>query len=351
MRRRPPSRILIYRLGSIGDCIVALPCLHLVRRLHPDATIALLTNEPVEGRAAPAASVLEGAGLVDRYIAYPVGTRDLRELQAIRREVAAFSPDLFVYLPEYRGLRGTVRDYLFFLTCAGRRSVGYPFASDLRRLDRRSPDSDLWQSEACRLGRRVAALGDAGVDRPENWDLGLSARERDDAARLVAAGTDGVHRLVALSIGTKQANKEWGDDNWQAVLDRIARRDIGLMLIGAAHDAARSAALASRWPGPVLNFCGALSPRGSAAVLRHADLLLCHDSGPMHLAATVCTVCVAVFGTHNRPGTWFPFGTGHRVLYPTAEGQTIRSITPDQVVAEVTVVLGALPRSARRVTG
>jgi hypothetical protein len=55
------ERVLLYRLGSLGDMVVALPALHLVARTFPDAERRLLTNDPVSAKAAPAEAVLGGA--------------------------------------------------------------------------------------------------------------------------------------------------------------------------------------------------------------------------------------------------------------------------------------------------
>ena len=43
----PPAikKILIYRIGSLGDTIVALPCFHLIERLYPNAERVLLTEQ------------------------------------------------------------------------------------------------------------------------------------------------------------------------------------------------------------------------------------------------------------------------------------------------------------------
>ena len=45
------KRVLIYRLGSLGDTLVALPALHLVARAFPDAERRMLTNFPVKVKA------------------------------------------------------------------------------------------------------------------------------------------------------------------------------------------------------------------------------------------------------------------------------------------------------------
>jgi ADP-heptose:LPS heptosyltransferase len=69
----------------------------------------------------------------------------------------------------------------------------------------------------------------------------------------------------------------------------------------------------------VVNLCGKLTPRQSAAALARVEIFLGHDSGPMHLAAAVGTPCVAVFAARNLPRQWFPVGSQHRVVYHRVE--------------------------------
>ena len=61
-----PQRIVVYRLGSLGDTVVALPCLHRVAQAFPDAERIVLTNFPVSSKAAPLEAILGGSGLVHR---------------------------------------------------------------------------------------------------------------------------------------------------------------------------------------------------------------------------------------------------------------------------------------------
>ena len=80
MAREHIRKVLIHRLGSLGDMVVALPSLHLIARRFPDAERRLLTNFPVNAKAPAAAAVLGESGLVHGYMQYTVGTRDLGEL-------------------------------------------------------------------------------------------------------------------------------------------------------------------------------------------------------------------------------------------------------------------------------
>lgn len=316
-------RVLVYRLGSLGDTVVSLPCLHLVARSFPRAERRLLTNEPMGGKAASVELVLGGSGLVSgTAIRYPAGIRNPATLFRLRREIRAFDPDLLVYLTESRGVGAALRDMAFFRTCGIARILGAPLSNDLA-THRYLAREKRWEREAERLARCLAPLGDALLDKRESWDLGFSAAERARADAALS-GWAGAGNFAVFSVGTKWPENDWGDARWSQALAALsaASHGLGLVLTGSADEAGRSDALAIHWKGPVLNLCGRLPPRESALVIARARLFLGHDSGPMHLAAAVGTPAVAVFSRKNKPGIWFPCGPGHTPLYP-AEGAAI----------------------------
>jgi ADP-heptose:LPS heptosyltransferase len=96
-----------------------------------------------------------------------------------------------------------------------------------------------------------------------------------------------------------------------------------LLLLGAAEESEASEFAAEGWRehggGAVVNLCGVLTPRESAAAIARARLFVGHDSGPMHLAAAVGTPVVAIFAARNIPRQWFPYGRQHRVVYHRVE--------------------------------
>jgi heptosyltransferase III len=340
-------KVVIFRIGSIGDFMIALPSLQLVRETYPAAEISLLTNDPVERRATPAREVLAGTDLVDRFFSYPSGTRNPRVLQELRTSLRAFAADLLIYLVSPRGIPSVYRDYLFFRTCGIHRIVGIPWRPSLWHFRRPAPGSALWEREAQRLARGLTTLGTIDFEQEGNWHLRLSAAEIAQAEDIIRSAmptyANRAPRFLALSIGTKQEMNDWGDENWRAVVSALGQLGYGLVLVGGPEDRERSQHLADGWTGPNLNLCGTLPPRLSAAVLREAALLLCHDSGPMHLAAAVGTRCVAVFSRRNPPGQWFPLGSDHEILYPSSRHGSIQSIHPRQMI---TAAVAALAKRA-----
>ena len=98
------KRVLIYRLGSLGDTLVALPAFHLVANAFPDAERRLLTNFPVNAKAPSAAAVLDGSGLLHGYFRYAAGTRSLPELLILWWQLLRWRPQVLVYMGPARGV-------------------------------------------------------------------------------------------------------------------------------------------------------------------------------------------------------------------------------------------------------
>ena len=111
---REPQRVLVYRLGSLGDHAVALPCYRLVARAFPGAERRLLTNFPVAQKAAAAEAVIGASGLIDGYMSYTVGERDWRALLRLVREIRGWRPDVLVYLAGARGPAGGAAGQVVF---------------------------------------------------------------------------------------------------------------------------------------------------------------------------------------------------------------------------------------------
>jgi heptosyltransferase III len=368
----PAKRVLIYRLGSLGDMLIALPALRLAARAFPQAERRMLTNFPINVKAPPAAAILENSGLVHGYFRYAAGTRSLWELVSLWWQLRRWKPEVLVYMRASKDTEATQRDATFFRLCGIKRQIGLPVTEDMLR-NRWFEEEQVWEPEGSRLARNLLELGDAELDSPASWDLGLTPTEvitADTAIRAVLPNwepsgsvwdwnTRRRESAIAVSVGTKVQAKDWGRENWRNLLASIAKEfpERVLLLSGAAEEIEASEFAAEGWRknggGPVVNLCGKLTPRETAAAFARAHLFVGHDSGPMHLAAAVQTPCVAIFAARNKPRVWFPNGRQHRVVYHKVEcwgcgletcivekKRCLTSITVDQVMAEVRAVLG-----------
>lgn len=328
--------VLIFRIGSIGDTVVALPCFHLIARAFPEARRVVVADISTSQKTAGVETVLGGSGLIDGIINFPPRGRRFRDLLSLRHAIRQTGAGTLVYVAD-RDLLRTLRDLCFFRLCGIRRIIGAPLTRDLRRY-RTDPRSGDAEKEATRLMRCLATLGPIDLDDASSWDLRLQPDEIRTAGKALSP-LDG-KPFIAINVGGKVASKDWGDANWTALLRRLAAKfqSLGLVSVGSADEFDRHQKLAAVWPGPTLNLCGRLAPRESAAAMRGATLFLGHDSGPMHLAAAVGVPCVGMFGNFNVPRTWYPHGAGHRIIH---DMRGVREISPEQVYDAACATLDA----------
>ena len=315
----PGKRILIYRLGSLGDTVIALPCFHQIRQCFPDAEITLLTNRPIVSKAAPVESVLDANYFFNHILSYPVGTRNLKALVELVRQIRTHKIDTVINLTAARSRMSVHRDYFFFKVAGVRRFIGFPHLTEDFEV-RVDPVTGYGEWEAYRLSRRIKSLGLIDLNDNKYWDLRLTEDEYKIADSLLD-NLSYSDRFLAISMGTKNQINDWGITNWSILLSRLKNKlkNWKLVTIGAMEDRAAAEKLMGVWDNNGFNLCGQTKPRVSAAVLKKAEIYIGHDSGPMHLAACVGTPCVGIFSSRSIAGQWFPRGNFNKILYHQVE--------------------------------
>jgi ADP-heptose:LPS heptosyltransferase len=344
-----PQKVLIYRLGSLGDTIIVLPCFHKVKDVFPDADITLLTNRPVASKAAPLEAVLGSEYFFNRVIDYPVGTRNLIILFKLLIKLRALKINTLVNLSAARSQKAALRDKLFFRAAGIKKMIGFPSdPSDFTVVT--DPVSGEKEWEAFRLASRISELGPIDLNDNHFWDLKISNREHSDAAAVLPDPG----KIIAISAGTKMQAKDWGENNWISLVRLLKSKLPGcrLVMVGASDEFSISEKCLKAWGHNGVNLCGKTSPRVSSVILQKAMLFIGHDSGPMHLAACVNTPCVAIFSARNVPRQWYPRGDNNIILYHKTDcagcglevcieqkKKCILSISPEEVFGAVMRIL------------
>jgi heptosyltransferase-2 len=155
---------------------------------------------------------------------------------------------------------------------------------------------------------RILALAGPGAGVTAQVGLGLTPADRREAeAWLAARGVAGP--FVALAPGSI-----WGTKRWPGYAGLAGRIGEPVVIVGGPEDRSLGEAIAAAAPGRVQVAAGALSLRGSAALLERSRVLVTNDSAPLHLASAVGTRTVAIFGP-TIPGFGFgPRGEADRIV-------------------------------------
>ena len=117
-------------------------------------------------------------------------------------------------------------------------------------------EAQIEERECERLARCLHQLGPIDLDDPEMWNLRLTDRELRAGASVLSPFASIPY--FAINMGGKAKEKDWGLENWRALLARLSSEyeDAGLLIIGAAEDSERARRIADVWDGPVIDACG-----------------------------------------------------------------------------------------------
>ena len=314
-----PKNILIFRIGHLGDTVVALPALWTLRQRFPQSRLTLLTNIDLGNpNYISPASILPAKGLMDNYMAYPTNVGLASKAAALVKlaaELRSRQFDTMIYLmPRQRTGRQIDRDRKFFQICGICELIGSDFLLK-NRLD--VPGPQPFSGTVRESTFLLEMLSDLGVKPgPEKTDLLLTQDEIDSAHRWITAiiGGSGDARLVAIAPGAKWKSKQWAEENYTHVVSRLVRdHNIFPVVFGGEEDRQTGDRMIGQW-GRGANAAGILTVREAAALLRKCELYLGNDTGTMHLASAVGIPCVAVFAAVDWIGRWDPFGEKNRLF-------------------------------------
>lgn len=346
-----PSRILLIKPSSLGDIIHALPVLAGLRRRYPDAHIAWLV-------ASGFATLLEGHPLLNEVIRFDrarfgrmltsprISGDFLRFVGGLRRKKF----DLVI------DLQGLIRSGFLAAASGASRRVGF---ADAREL--------AWAFYT----QRVRCPADAQHAVEKNLCIAEAVDARHEPAQfplaLQPAELEAVRRRLDEAAGHKQAtytcvlpgarwdSKLWPADRFAGLIDLMHQRGIPrVVLLGAASERALADQIRVHCRSHPISLVGQTNLRELACLISQAALVVCLDSGPMHIAAALDKPTIALFGSTDpaRTGPWSSSAEVVRVeldcspclrrVCPLRHHRCLRDLTVERVANAVSHAWSAL---------
>jgi len=361
-----PKRILLLRLERIGDLLMALPAIRDVRTFAPSAEIDLVVGSWNASLARAVPSVTRVLILDAKWLAREGSGLGLAALIGAARGWRTSQYDLAI------NFEPDVRSNLVLAAAGATWTVGWTSAGGGPVLDE-SFDFDPTAhtiDNARRLVRSAfgrSSVGPAGPAtelRPTPLLAIPDVAVRAVTARL-RAHPSVVQRLVGVHTSGGRAIKQWDPSRFAGVAEALVRtRGATIVLTGTAAERALIDSVKNRLPADsVIDASGDIDLLELAAWLQQMDLFVTGDTGPMHLAATVGTPVVAIFGP-SAPQRYAPTGPDDRIVrvdLPCSPCNRIRQPparcvghTPDCLVAVsqdavLSAAIEVLDRGAARV--
>ena len=309
----PIRRIVVYRIGNIGDILVTLPALNAIRKRFSDAHITLLTSPGKKGAPGAQQILPLGKWFDELFVYFSSNVQTWNGRLQLLRRVREGKFDLFIQLPNQQSrLRDEVRNMAFARLAGCRYAAGFEVSQ--RALFLREEALHVPQiRESLRIYRSVASQ--LLLDPYEDVLLPISeAPRRQVAGLLLMAGVPESEPFVVIHAGAKRHTNQWPLERYARVADEIIRRwGTRVVLTGSAAELPAVERVAELMREKPMVFCQLDLPQ-MAALLDRCFLYVGNDTGPMHIAAAVGTPTVSVFSARDFPERWWPCGHGHIVL-------------------------------------
>jgi ADP-heptose:LPS heptosyltransferase len=351
--RRPPDapeRVCIYRVGTIGDIVCALPAIYAIRNRWPHASLTFL-NSPGPRGAPEMRDLLEGLGWFDEIVTYH--NEDLRGARGIWNFIGELRRrrfDAWIELPgvliDVSNLGRLLRN-MIVARAASRWARGWEIGTIKIFRQAQSEVLEL-PDEVERLLGIVHRMGISPIAAPVPLPLSEAVSQR--AMQMLEAAGATQRPLVGIAPGAKAAANHWPAGRFAEVARYINEAGFVPVVLGGPGEFEVGEKIARESSG--INLSGRTSVGESCAILARCQLLICIDSGVQHLAAAMGIPCVSLFAARGLGLRWRPHGRQHVVIRKMVPCHTclltecpydnhcMRLISQDEVIEAVLHLLG-----------
>ncbi|MBI1272243.1 hypothetical protein GC174_17585 [bacterium] len=299
---KAPERVVIFHPAAIGDSMLATPVARTLRKNFPDTKITYWSHGSLEK------ILLDFCPAVDNFETYQKDAGLISHM----KNLSSLAPDLFVDLSN--STRGKILG--LFATIKGARVCSY-------RKQRASGEKTLHA-----VDNFVESIKDIVVDRPDNYFPSIFPDSKTLAAVEEKIGRTAGSTILGIvpGVGQLRPHRGWSLDNWLSVLNHFqSQKNIHCILIGGPEEAPAGEYLEKNLnsnPKKLTNLCGKLDLKETAAALKHCQVVVSCDTGPAHIACTVGTPVIGLYGPTllERSG---PYGNNLLALTTTASCQCL----------------------------
>lgn len=358
---RGVRRLLVARLDNIGDVVMLGPALFCLKEALPQAEITLLAS-PAGAQAAPLLP------WIDRVI----------EHRALWQELdAAAPPDAARQHALIQQLQANAFDAVLIFTGFAQSPHAPAYASYLAGIPLRAGLSKEFggavlthwvkppPDEVHQVERNLFLLQALGFEA-EQRDLRVEVPQPVQRAADRLLSTAGIHPgqpFVVLAPGASCAARRYPLARMATVARGLwAETGLTVVLAGSEGEREQLAALAAGTDGACVSLAGQTSIPELAAVMRRAALVICNNSGPMHLADALRRPMVVLFSGTELQSQWRPRSAAATLLnrpvgcspcyaFTCPYNLECLDLPPEQVVAEARRLLAQAPLQPQTALG
>jgi heptosyltransferase-2 len=296
------SRILLVQTAFLGDIVLTTPLLRELKRAHPGSTTTLVTT-PL-GNA-----LLSGHPAIDEIVIHDKRKKD-KGIGGVLRAVRSLRSAHFdIAIAAQR----SARTGILVRGSGAPLRIGFEKAAGAWAYTDRVP----WNSNDHAVKRYLALAGPAGAD--PNADPTPSLPVKEDARKRVDAllrdqGVSATESLLAVAPGSIWGTKRWTPEGFADVIRQAPSLGLRAILTGSPDEEQLCREVARLAGGDTPVLAGTTGLPELVALIARAQVLVCGDSGPGHVASAVGTPVVAIFGPTVPAFGYTPWGERNAIV-------------------------------------
>lgn len=121
-------------------------------------------------------------------------------------------------------------------------------------------------------------------------------------------------KIITIAPGSVWFTKRWPEEHYTELAKTLYEKDFGLVFVGAPDEREICERIIKNSGIKAVNTAGETSILESAAIIGQSDLMICNDSGPLHMANAMQTDVFAFFGPTTRKFGYYPFRENDKVF-------------------------------------
>ncbi len=303
------KRILIIQTAFLGDVILTLPLVQVLKQNLHDSKIDFL--------CIPSTAVLfKHNPLISKLIIY--NKRGGDSFRRIKKEV---KHKYDIVISPHRSVRSSLIAYF----SKARKRISF----DKSSFNFFFTDKVRYVSGIHEIQRNLSLLRPLGIDESNivKPELFLDIDERSKIANMFT--DEKINKsddLVAIAPGSVWFTKRYPKEKFAELLNLLKNTNSKIFLIGGEADSELGKFLISNYENKnIINTIGKLSILESAELIQRCRVLLTNDSAPLHIANSVGTKVISLFGATIPQFGFFPYGENDIIL--ETEGLACRPCT------------------------
>ena len=293
------KRILFFKLGSLGDLVLAIPSFRMVRKQFPNAHVSLLVDERWM-------KTVESCPYLDEIIPFrrdrlwSLGLRFPALVEILRFKKFDVSIDL---------QNNSKTHWLAYLAGIPER-YGYRRGPTGRLLNR---GISGFSSPLPPIEHQFLVLKQLGIEElDDRLELWTKPSEEDRMRRLVEQSWISEKTLLVgfvLDASAKWSTKRWPLQSFSSLAEILRKKyQARIVLLGSGQNRSSSREFLKGQREGVIDLVGKTSLGELVSVMKHLKVIVTPDSAPLHIATAVGTPVVALFGP-THPGRHLPPGS------------------------------------------